>query len=149
MTSFLPPRGMEALLMTAVLGFLQPKPATHKQEVDALAITTHLIRLFKGHVRPPQPASRCLQFHPEWLTGLLVIPWCLIRTRTAASQGSYPAVLWCGPATGGVSTCHRRGDALQHCLSEAQAMLGAVGVVWYLSAGAMLRVYMGLSRRTI
>ena len=52
MTSFLPPRGMEALLMTAALGFMRPMPATHKQEVDALAITTHLIRLFKGHVRP-------------------------------------------------------------------------------------------------
>ena len=52
MKSFLPPRGMEALLMTAALGFMRPMPATHKQEVDALAITTHLIRLFKGHVRP-------------------------------------------------------------------------------------------------
>ncbi|CAL5222767.1 g5179 [Coccomyxa viridis] len=48
--SFLPPRGMEALLMTAALGFMRPMPATHKQEVDALAITTHLIRLFKGQV---------------------------------------------------------------------------------------------------
>lgn len=45
------PKGAEALLMTAVLGFMRPMPATHKQEVDALGITTHLIRLFSGHVR--------------------------------------------------------------------------------------------------
>ena len=59
-TSFLPPRGMEALLMTAALGYMRPMPPTHKQEVDALAITTHLIRLFKGHVRPcslPHPVG--------------------------------------------------------------------------------------------
>lgn len=47
----MPPKGMETLLMTAVLGFMRPMPATHKQEVDALGITTHLIRLFKDHVR--------------------------------------------------------------------------------------------------
>ena len=49
--SFMPAKGMETLLMTAVLGFMRPMPATHKQEVDALGITTHLIRLFKDHVR--------------------------------------------------------------------------------------------------
>ena len=47
---FRPPKGFETLLLTAVLGFMRPVPPTHKQELDALALTTHLIRLFRDQV---------------------------------------------------------------------------------------------------
>ena len=49
-TPFRPPKGFETLLLTAVLGFMRPVPPTHKQELDALALTTHLIRLFRDQV---------------------------------------------------------------------------------------------------
>ena len=58
-TPFRPPKGFETLLLTAVLGFMRPVPPTHKQELDALALTTHLIRLFRDQVLAlPCPASR-------------------------------------------------------------------------------------------
>ena len=89
MTPFRPPKGFETLLLTAVLGFMRPVPPTHKQELDALALTTHLIRLFRDQV---------LALHHRQESSLLAVSVCCAQAGGACASDLITLLACCVPS---------------------------------------------------